>query len=234
MLERFTPSARQVMELADQEADRLHHNYVGPEHVLAGITSHGDSPAARVLRGRGLDAEAVRAELDRLVEQGILLGPYRDDHELLRTLGVDLGAIQRIVEETFGSAAVEQAARRVARRPWWRGGGTGREPPWPPLPTPTGKGMEAQRALHLAGVEAEGLGQHDIAPEHVLLGVLRDARDPAKVPRCFRLRASRQFRAHFGLPDPERPSPVTAVIASQGLTVDELREAVLTELHATA
>jgi hypothetical protein len=38
--------------------------------------------------------------------------------------------------------------------------------------------MLAKRALHLAGKEADALGQHDLRPDHILLGVLRDALDP--------------------------------------------------------
>jgi ATP-dependent Clp protease ATP-binding subunit ClpA len=75
MFERLAPPARQVMARAEQESDRLRHNYVGPEHVLAGLAAD-DGPAGRVLRERALDLAGVRAELDRLVARGVLLGPY--------------------------------------------------------------------------------------------------------------------------------------------------------------
>src|SRR5215216_3724582 len=57
------------------EASRLHHAYVGPEHLLLGLLRQGDNPAARVLVAHGLDLETVRAEVDRLIAQGVLPGP---------------------------------------------------------------------------------------------------------------------------------------------------------------
>jgi hypothetical protein len=79
-------------------------------------------------------------------------------------------------------------------------------------------------------VEADGLGQRDVAPEHVLLGVLRDAQEPVG-GRCGR--GVRQWQAHhLGLPE-QGPSPVKVVVESRGLSLGGLREAVLAELRAT-
>jgi Clp amino terminal domain, pathogenicity island component len=150
VFERFTQPAYRVVELANQEADRLRHGYLGPEHVLVGIVRQADSPAGRVLRARGLDLEAVRGELDRLVERGILPGPERNHAALLGSLGVDLEAVRRAAEEAFGQEAVGQATWRVSRRRWWRGGGPG----WTPL---CGKAAVAKRALQLASAEADAL-----------------------------------------------------------------------------
>ena len=221
MFERFTPAAHRVVELADQEADRLRHGYLGPEHVLVGIVGQAESPAGRVLRARGLDLEAVRGELDRLVEQGILPGPERNHAALLGSLGVDLEAVRRTAEEAFGQEAVGQATRRVLRRRWWRGSGSG----WTPL---CGKAAVAKRALQLASAEADALGQHDIGPEHVLLGLVRDAQEPIRRPGRY----AKRVRAYLGLPE-QGPSPVKVVVESRGLSLEGLREAVLAELHAT-
>jgi Clp amino terminal domain, pathogenicity island component len=60
------------------ETSRLHHAYVGPEHLLLGLLRQGDNPAARVLVAHGLDLETVRAEIDRLIAQGVLPGPPSD------------------------------------------------------------------------------------------------------------------------------------------------------------
>jgi hypothetical protein len=57
------------------EASRLHHAYVGPEHLLLGLLREGENAAARVLVAYGLDLETVRAEVDRLIAQGVLPGP---------------------------------------------------------------------------------------------------------------------------------------------------------------
>jgi ATP-dependent Clp protease ATP-binding subunit ClpA len=221
VFERFTQPAHRVVELANQEADRLRHGYLGPEHVLVGIVRQADSPAGRVLRARGLDLEAVRGELDRLVERGILPGPERNHAALLDSLGVDLEAVRRTAEEAFGQEAVGQATRRVSRRRWWRGGGPG----WTPL---CGKAAVAKRALHLASAEADALGQHDIGPEHVLLGLVHDAQEPIRRPGRY----AKRVRAYLGLPE-QGPSPVKVVVESRGLSLEGLREAVLAELHAT-
>jgi ATP-dependent Clp protease ATP-binding subunit ClpA len=221
VFERFTQPAYRVVELANQEADRLRHGYLGPEHVLVGIVRQADSPAGRVLRARGLDLEAVRDELDRLVERGILPGPERNHAALLGSLGVDLEAVRRAAEEAFGQEAVGQATWRVSRRRWWRGGGPG----WTPL---CGKAAVAKRALQLASAEADALGQHDIGPEHVLLGLVRDAQEPIRRPGRY----TKRVRASLGLLE-QGPSPVKVVVETRGLSLEGLREAVLAELHAT-
>src|SRR5258708_21916098 len=116
MLERFDEPAGQVMDLACQEADRLRHDYVGPEHVLAGLARQDAGRAARVLRASGLSAEAVRAGLDRLVVEGVLPGPWRNHADLLRTLGIDLASVQQAVDTPSGSDAVREASRRALGR----------------------------------------------------------------------------------------------------------------------
>jgi ATP-dependent Clp protease ATP-binding subunit ClpA len=222
VFERFTPPARRVVELAEEEADRLRHGYVGPEHVLLGIVRHGDSRAAQVLGAHGLDLAAARAAVGRLVDQGVLPRPERSDAELLRGLGIDLAVVRRRVEDTFGEDAVAAATWRVTRRPWWRGGAVG----WTPL---CGRALAAKGALHLAGVEADALGQHEVGPNHVLLGVLRDAAALRGDPRPSR-RARRTW-AYLGLPG-SGASPVKLVVEGRGLTLEQLRGAVLAQLHA--
>jgi ATP-dependent Clp protease ATP-binding subunit ClpA len=222
MFERFTQPARRVVEFAEEEADRLGHNYLGPEHVLLGIVRDDESRAAGVLQAHGLDLEAARVEVGRLVDQGILPRPERSDAELLRGFGIDLATVRRQVEETFGCEAVDEATWRVTRRPWWRGGAVG----WTPL---CGKALAAKGGLHLAGVEADALGQHEVGPEHVLLGVLRDAAALPGDPRPSR--RAKRTRAYLGLPGPGA-SPVKLVVEGRGLTLEQLRGAVLAELHA--
>jgi ATP-dependent Clp protease ATP-binding subunit ClpA len=221
VFERFTQAAHRVVELAEEEAARLGHRYLGPEHVLLGLVRAGDSRAARVLQAHGLDLEAVRVEVGRLVDQEVLPRPERNDAELLRGLGIDLEAVRRQAEETFGCEAVDEASWRVTRRSRWRGDGVG----WTPL---CGRPMAAKGALHLASVEADALGQ-DVGPEHVLLGVLRDAAALPGDPRPSR--RAKRTRAYLGLPQ-EGPGPVKLLVEARGLTLEQLRDAVLAELHA--
>jgi len=64
--ERFTQRARRVLSLAQEEAERLNHNYIGSEHVLIGLLREEGGVAGRVLRELGLDAVRVQAMVERL------------------------------------------------------------------------------------------------------------------------------------------------------------------------
>ena len=61
----FTPRAKKALELSVREAERLHHGYIGTEHLLLGLSREGDGIAAKVLVARGAPGEAVRAAVDR-------------------------------------------------------------------------------------------------------------------------------------------------------------------------
>ena len=50
MYERFTDRARKVMQLANQEAQRFNHEYIGTEHILLGLVRDGAGVGAHVLR----------------------------------------------------------------------------------------------------------------------------------------------------------------------------------------
>jgi ATP-dependent Clp protease ATP-binding subunit ClpC len=70
VFERFTERARQVVVLAQDEARRLQHNYIGTEHLLLGLLREEEGLAARVLEGLGITADEVRDEIARVVGQG--------------------------------------------------------------------------------------------------------------------------------------------------------------------
>ncbi len=70
MYERFTNSASTVMQLADQEARRLNHSYIGSEHVLLGLIKENSGIAANVLKNLGIDLGKVRLEVEKLVPSG--------------------------------------------------------------------------------------------------------------------------------------------------------------------
>ena len=70
MYERFTDRARKVMQLANQEAQRLNHEYIGTEHVLLGLIAEGSGVAANVLRNLGVDLRRVRSEVEKIVQYG--------------------------------------------------------------------------------------------------------------------------------------------------------------------
>lgn len=64
--ERFTQRARRVLSLAQEEAERMNHSYIGSEHVLIGLLREDGGVAGRVLRELGLDAVRVQAMVERL------------------------------------------------------------------------------------------------------------------------------------------------------------------------
>ena len=64
--ERFTQRARRVLSLAQEEAERLNHSYIGSEHVLIGLLREDGGVAGRVLRELGLDSVRVQAMVERL------------------------------------------------------------------------------------------------------------------------------------------------------------------------
>lgn len=70
MFERFTERARKVMALANQEAQRHNHEYLGTEHILLGLIRDGRGVGANVLRAMNVNLSAVCKEIDKLVKPG--------------------------------------------------------------------------------------------------------------------------------------------------------------------
>ena len=60
MYERFTDRARKVMQLANQEAQRFNHEYIGTEHILLGLVKEGSGVAANVLKNLDVDLRKIR------------------------------------------------------------------------------------------------------------------------------------------------------------------------------
>jgi hypothetical protein len=67
MFERFTDRSRQTMGLANYEAQRLGHEYIGTEHILLGLVKEATGTAARVLRDMGVEPRRLREEVEKLV-----------------------------------------------------------------------------------------------------------------------------------------------------------------------
>ena len=70
MFERFTDRARKVMALANQEAQRYNHEYIGTEHILLGLVKEGAGVGANVLHNMDIDLQRVRLEIEKLVKHG--------------------------------------------------------------------------------------------------------------------------------------------------------------------
>jgi ATP-dependent Clp protease ATP-binding subunit ClpA len=210
----FTQPARRVWVLARQEAERLQHHYVGPEHLLLGLLRHHDNAAAGVLRVHGLDLETVRCEVDRLVARGVLPAPRPSDDALLASLGIDPVTVRRRLRASFGAEAVDQATQRVRTRPI-------DAVAWPPM---GGTPLLAKRVFRLAYQEAVARGQ-EVGPAHLLLGLLGDASEPADTE----LPLDQQVSASLGLPG-HAHHPVRLLVEARGLTLEALRAAVRNQL----
>ena len=77
MSNRFTERAQRVILIAQEEAKRLNHDYVGTEHLLLGLIALGEGVAAQVMANLGVDLRRVRGEVEKIVGTGdnvMLLG----------------------------------------------------------------------------------------------------------------------------------------------------------------
>ena len=115
----FTERVRKVLAMAREEAARLHHEYVGTEHILLGLSREGEGVAATVLQN----------------------------------LSVELGEIQQKIEETVKKGKAAQT--------------TG-----PDLPYTS----RAKKVLELAMDEARVLQHSYVGTEHLMLGLLAEAK----------------------------------------------------------
>ena len=70
MFERFTEKAIKVIMLAQEEARRLGHNFVGTEQVLLGLIGEGTGVAAKTLKAMGLNLKDARAEVEKIIGRG--------------------------------------------------------------------------------------------------------------------------------------------------------------------
>jgi hypothetical protein len=70
MYELFTDRARKVFQLANQEAQRFNHEYIGTEHILLGLIREGTGVAAKILEKLDVDLRRIRLEVERLVQSG--------------------------------------------------------------------------------------------------------------------------------------------------------------------
>ena len=68
--DKFTERARRVLTLAQEEAQRFNHNYIGTEHLLLGLVREGDGVAAKVLSNLGVELGKVRSAVEFIIGRG--------------------------------------------------------------------------------------------------------------------------------------------------------------------
>lgn len=159
MFERFTRAARDVVVRAQEEAVELGDSRIGTEHLLLGV-AYRDST---VLASLGIDRAALLATVADVRRDGL-------DAAALATIGIDLDAVRRSVEESFGPGAL--AGRRRCRR-----GPLSGHVPFSP---------RAKRALERSFREALELRDDRIGSEHILLALASepDTGAAAVLRRC--------------------------------------------------
>src|SRR5437588_10520649 len=75
----FTDRVRRVLRLAREEAARLHHEYVGTEHILLGLIREGEGVAATVLTNLNVDLEEISRRIEETVKKGTAAGSAGPD-----------------------------------------------------------------------------------------------------------------------------------------------------------
>jgi ATP-dependent Clp protease ATP-binding subunit ClpA len=176
MFERFTHAARDAVVGAQQEARDLGQSPIGTQHLLLALLADPAGPIAIALKDTGVDARSVRAEVIRRV--GAPAGPEvpspvnmdAEDAAALKAIGIDLDAVRKAIEENFGPGALRlpREATPKRRNPLSRfyggKGGSGHIPFSP----------RNKKVLELSLREAIRLKHNYIAPEHIMLGLIRE------------------------------------------------------------
>src|SRR5512136_182243 len=68
--DKFTERARRVLTLAQEEAQRFNHNYIGTEHLLLGLVREGEGVASKVLANLGVELNKVRSAVEFIIGRG--------------------------------------------------------------------------------------------------------------------------------------------------------------------
>jgi ATP-dependent Clp protease ATP-binding subunit ClpA len=179
MFERFTHAAREVVVNAQHEARHLNQVPIGTEHLLLAAVADETGSVARTLREFGVDAPFVRAEIvkragDPQPHTDPLPDADAEDVAALKAIGIDLNAVRRAIEENFGPGALQlplttsPKRRGLLRR--FGGGGQQTRPIRGHIPF----SPRSKKVLELSLREALRLKYNFIAPEHIMLGILRD------------------------------------------------------------
>ena len=68
--DRFTDNAKKTMQMANQEAQRFNHEYVGTEHILLGLVRRQGTTGSNILESFGIDLRKIRLEVEKLIQAG--------------------------------------------------------------------------------------------------------------------------------------------------------------------
>lgn len=167
--DRFTALAKRALVAARDAAGSMGNDFIGTEHLVIGVALTAGR-ASEVLRAHGVELERLRRETELGLEaRGVPATRGAAAREALATLGIDVRDVQRRADRAFGPGAFQFPRPAFSR--------------------------SAKLANRAALDAARALGDVQIDTEHLLLGVLVDAADPALISlralrrRCFRTAA---------------------------------------------
>jgi len=102
---KFTERARKVLSLAQEEAQRFNHNYIGTEHLLLGLVREGDGVAAKVLNNLGVSLERARQAVEYIIGQGdrIILGEIGLTPRAKKVIELAVDEAQRLGHHYIGT-----------------------------------------------------------------------------------------------------------------------------------
>ena len=205
--DRFNDRAKRVLALAQDEAIRFNHNYIGPEHLLLGLVREGEGTAARVLNSLNVGLSTIRTKVEAMIGRGnwekppseIVLAPETKqiinsaveeadklghshvgtEHLLLALARESDGVAARVLASV--AVTLEEVRQKVI------------EQLGHPSPPPQHAGQRssaplgpfdrfndrAKRVLALAQEEAIRLRHNYIGSEHLLLGLVREGESVA-------------------------------------------------------
>jgi ATP-dependent Clp protease ATP-binding subunit ClpC len=118
----LTPRTKRVIELAVDEARRLGHHYIGTEHLLLGLVREGEGVAVDILRRLGAPPEAIREQINRILEDSpVHAGKPRQESNTptVDQLGTDLTALAEAgkLDPVIGRRTeIERVIQILARR----------------------------------------------------------------------------------------------------------------------
>jgi ATP-dependent Clp protease ATP-binding subunit ClpC len=112
----FTPRAKKVLELALREALELHHNYIGTEHLLLGLTREGDGVGAQILAAQAGNLLAVRMAVLDLLGSAQASQGRRWPRQAAGSAGAS-GQSDELRTTPAGGTSLDEAARLAGLRP---------------------------------------------------------------------------------------------------------------------
>jgi ATP-dependent Clp protease ATP-binding subunit ClpA len=204
MYDRFTDRARMVMRLADQEACRFNHEYIGTEHILIGLVKEGAGVAANVLKNHGIELHKVRLEVEKIVPPGpdmAMIGKLPQTPRAKKVIEYSIEEARKLNHNYVGTehlllglmregegVAAQVLARlgltpqRVREEVVRLVGGSAAhavEPPPQKAATSEPLSDRARAVMVLAGQEAQYFKSERVGTEHVLLAIVAEGTSAA-------------------------------------------------------